>query len=83
MTYSLAGIHFVLTLITNFELGVVKLLPFRLHGTIELIVSITLVGSPWILGFSENYIDRFYYVAFGAAVFIVWTLTDYKGKSVA
>jgi hypothetical protein len=77
MTYALGGVHLLLTLITDFKLGLIKVLPLKIHGVIELIVSIALVLSPWILGFDESPTDRLFYVAFGVAVFITWTLTDY------
>ena len=43
-TYILGGIHLVLTISTNFEMGLLKIIPLVLHGWIELIVSIALVG---------------------------------------
>ncbi len=39
-TYVLGGIHLALTVLTNFEFGLVKVIPFKTHGLIELVVSI-------------------------------------------
>ena len=78
ITYALGGVHLVLTLLTDFQYGVVKIIPFALHGWIELVVSVILVVAPWLLGFNENPVDRFFYVGFGIAVFITWLVTDYK-----
>jgi hypothetical protein len=80
MTYVLGGIHLALTLFTNFKYGLIKIIPFYLHGWIELMVSIILITAPWLLGFSENTVDRIFYVGFGIAVFATWLVTDYKGK---
>lgn len=80
ITYVLGGIHLVLTLFTNFQYGLIKIIPFSLHGWIELVVSIILIASPWLLGFSGNAVDRIFYVSFGIAVFTTWLVTDYKGK---
>jgi hypothetical protein len=77
LTYGLGCVHLALTAFTNFKYGLVKLIPFRSHGWIELVVSIVLIGSPWILGFSEVSVDRIFYVGFGAAVFVTWLFTDY------
>ncbi|HET9055459.1 MAG TPA: hypothetical protein VFN30_01300, partial [Chitinophagaceae bacterium] len=38
-TYALGGVHLVLTATTNFELGIIKIVPVKVHGMIELIVS--------------------------------------------
>lgn len=76
LTYGLGAVHLILTLITNFPAGAVKLLPFTWHGHIELIVSIVLVASSWVLGFSG--VDKIFYLSFGLAVFVTWLVTDYK-----
>jgi len=78
ITYGLGGVHLALTLLTDFQYGVLKVIPFSIHGWIELIVSAVLVASPWVLGFSSNPIDKFFYIGFGIAVFATWFVTDYK-----
>ena|SRR5882762_1543201 len=80
ITYALGGIHLILTLLTDFQYGPFKIIPFSLHGWIELAVSIILVATPWLLGFNENVVDRIFYVGFGIAVFATWLVTDYRGK---
>lgn len=77
ISYLLAVIHFVLTFFTAFPLGLVKAIPFRIHGMIELAVSILLVLLPWLLGFASIQSARNFYVAAGIVVFIVWFVTDY------
>jgi len=76
--YGLAGIHLLLTLLTNFPLGAAKLVSLTLHGLIELMVSIALVFLPWVLGFSTNPAARNFFIGVGMTIFIVWLLTDYK-----
>ena len=76
--YSLAAIHLVLTLVTKFPLGAMKVVSFWLHGSIELIVSILLILLPWIAGFSRGVHSRNFFVLIGALVFLVWLLTDYR-----
>ena len=77
-TYILAGIHLALTITTNFEMGLIKIIPLALHGWVELMVSIALVGVAFYLGSIEGELARNFYLAFAAAVFVTWTITDYK-----
>ena len=77
-TYALGIIHLILTVSTNFELGFFKFIPFRIHGMIELIVSIALIGVAFYLGSCEGDLARNFYLGFGIAVFLTWLLTDYK-----
>ena len=49
-TYVLGGIHLALTMLTKFELGLIKVIPFPLHGWIELAVALALVGVAFYLG---------------------------------
>jgi hypothetical protein len=75
--YGLAAIHLSLTLLTNFPLGVAKLIPSGIHGLIELIVSIALIILPWAMGFASNPAARNFFILIGVTIFIVWLLTDY------
>ena len=79
-TYILGAIHLVLTLATNFEFGVIKIIPFKIHGLIELIVSIALFGAAFYLGKIENDLARNFYIGFSIAVFATWLITDYSNK---
>ena len=78
--YALAAIHLLLTLLTNFPLGAAKRIPFTLHGLIELLVSIALVFLPWVLGFADQTMARYFFVAAGGTIFVVWALTEYSKK---
>lgn len=78
--YALAGVHLLLTLLTDFPLGAFKRIPFALHGLIELIVSIALVFLPWVLGFADYAAARYFFVAAGGTIFVVWALTQYSEK---
>jgi hypothetical protein len=77
-TYLLGGIHLILTLLTAFELGVVKIISLKLHGIIELLVSITLIAVAFYLGNNEGELARNFYIGFAIAVFATWFITDYK-----
>jgi SPW repeat len=79
LSYLLAGVHLAVTLLTDFPSGVLKVIPFQIHGWIELIVAPTLAVCPWVLGFSGDQTATVFYVAFGGVVFLTWVITDYKG----
>ena len=79
-TYILAGIHLALTICTNFEYGLVRFIPLKIHGYVELAVSIALVGLAFYLGGIDGDASRNFYISFAIAVFVVWALTDYKTK---
>lgn len=77
-TYVLGGIHLTLTLLTKTDLGLIKVIPFPIHGWIELIVALVLVGVAFYLGGLEGDLARNFYLGFAGAVFVVWALTDYR-----
>ncbi|HEV3410400.1 MAG TPA: hypothetical protein VG095_08900, partial [Chthoniobacterales bacterium] len=39
---------------TNYELGIVKLLPMPMHLMMDYIVAIFLAASPWLFGFAHG-----------------------------
>lgn len=77
-TYGLGVIHLVLTISTNFEVGLLKMISFKVHGNIELVVSLALVGVGFYLGSMEGQGSQNFYFFFAAALFIVWLITDYN-----
>ena len=77
-TYILAGIHLTLTILTDFEVGLFKVIPFKVHGMIELIVSLALVGFAFYVGDKEGELARNFYLGFGIAVFLTWLVSDYE-----
>jgi len=81
-TYVLGVIHLLLTTMTKFEFGVFKLIPFRIHGIIELIVSLVLIPVAFYLGNLEGDVSRNFYLVFAIVVFLTWLITDYKSSSV-
>ena len=79
-TYILGAIHLVLTMFTNFEYGVIRFIPLKIHGAIELIVALALVGFAFYIGNLEGELARNFYLGFALAVFIVWIFSDYTNK---
>lgn len=76
-TYVLGLIHMTLTLTTEFELGLIRRIPLKVHGLIELIVSLVLVPVAFLLNSLEGERSKHFYLFFALAVFLTWMLTDY------
>jgi hypothetical protein len=76
--YVLAVVHLGLSLLTAYPLGLVKAIPFPLHGGLELAVGVFLIASPWIFGFQRDFNARLFYIITGAAVGAVWLVTRYQ-----
>ena len=49
LSYALAGIHLLMTLLTDFPAGVIKVIPIFLHQWVELIVGPVLVILAFVL----------------------------------
>lgn len=75
----IAIIYLLMTLLTDFSLGLVKLIPIKTHAWVETVVGPIVLLLPFILGFYET--ARIYYIAMGAIIIIVSLITDYKQAS--
>jgi len=80
LSYALAGVHLALTLLTNFPLGLVKVIPLKIHGYIELAVGPCLIALPFVLGLSSQPVVPAFYMTCGIVILAVWALTDYKAS---
>ena len=83
LAYALAGVHLLMTVLTDFPLGFVgRVIPFRVHGTVELVVGAALAVLPWLLTdvFGEA---ALFFSAAGVAILLVWLLTDYRAVPAA
>ncbi|WP_209598923.1 hypothetical protein [Ruegeria sp. HKCCSP351] len=64
---------FVLTVLTDHHLGIWRVLPYKFHLAVDLIVGITFLFAPSVLGFSG--LDAAFYWLNGAAVVLVISLS--------
>ena len=60
---------FVLTVLTDHHLGMIRVLPYKLHLAVDGLVGAVFVLAPFVLGFAG--IDMWYYVILGATVLLV------------
>ena len=80
LAYGLAVVHLIVTLASDFPFGVVKLIPFTIHGWIERMVGPLLIAVPFILNLSTEEAARNFYIAMGIIIIIVGVLTDYQAE---
>jgi hypothetical protein len=76
--YALALVQLGMSLVTAYPLGLAKLLPFTIHGGIELVASIFLVAAPWLFNFADDHAARNFFVIAGAGLLLLYAITDYK-----
>ncbi len=63
---------FALTLLTDHQFGVVRVLPYKLHLTVDGMVGAVFLTAPFVLGFQG--MDAAYYWTLGATVAVVVSL---------
>ncbi|WP_108805620.1 hypothetical protein [Aquimarina sp. Aq107] len=63
---------FILTLLTDHNLGVYRIVPYKVHLIVDFLVAIVFIIVPFILSFQG--IDAYYYWINGAMVLIVVSL---------
>ena len=76
ISYVLAAVHLVLTLLTDFPLGIYKVIPFSIHGWVERLVGPVLILLPFILGFTGTALA--FYVVVGIVIILAGLITDYQ-----
>ena len=63
----------VLTLLTDHETGVIRVIPYWMHVVVDRIVGVTFLAAPFVFGFTG--LDAGYYWANAVAVLVVtWLL---------
>jgi hypothetical protein len=76
ISYALAVIHLTMTVLTDMPLGVIKVIPLKLHALVELVVGPVLVVGALVLP-SLFAGGQAFFVAAGVVIFLVWLLSNY------
>lgn len=63
----------ILTVLTDHETGLIRVLPYKLHLAVDLAVGLVFLALPWAAGFQG--LDAAYYLLNGAAVVAVIALS--------
>lgn len=77
--YALGGLHLLLTVFTNFRLGIVKIVPVGVHAVIEVLTGIALIVLAWTVFKDNKQNSSLYFDIVGTVVLLTWAVTDYKG----
>jgi hypothetical protein len=75
------GFTGTLTVLTDFSMGLVKLIPVSIHELVEFMVAVAVIILAYTL-FNNNADGKLYYVILGNCLLLTWLVTDYKGDSV-
>ncbi len=62
----------LLTILTDHHLGIIRVVPYRIHLIVDFLVAIVFILAPFVLSFKG--IDAYYYWINGAAVLTVVSL---------
>ncbi len=81
LSYALAGIHLLMTLLTDFPAGVIKVIPIALHQWVERIVGPLLIILAFV-AMTETH-ARAFFVVMGITIFAVERLTAYRPTAAA
>ena len=81
-TYMLAGIHFILTILTDYKFGLIKVIPFKIHGLIEVIVAVGLAVIAFWFNDYEYDLGYYFYLSLAVIFMIVFVLTDFLSLKV-
>jgi hypothetical protein len=76
ISYALAVIHLTMTVLTDMPLGVIKIIPLKLHALVELAVGPVLVVGALVLP-SLFAGGQAFFVVVGIVIFLVWLLSNY------
>lgn len=82
ISYALAVIHLAMTVLTDMPLGVIKVIPLKLHALVELVVGpVLVVGTLVLPSFFAG--GQAFFVAAGVLIFLVWLLSNYGSAAQA
>ncbi|MFC4638420.1 hypothetical protein [Deinococcus hohokamensis] len=65
---------------TRTSLGLVRVVPFRWHGRLELASVAAQLALPWLAGFSGERRARHFFLGFATYNFLVWRATDWSAE---
>lgn len=69
---------FLASFFTRYELGAVRVIPFKAHLATDVAAGLFTLGAPWLFGFSRNRAARDTFVVAGAISVLAGLLTEPK-----
>ncbi|UYZ62785.1 SPW repeat domain-containing protein [Hymenobacter weizhouensis] len=78
--YLLAAGYLLITLLTDFPMGAMRVIPFPVHGGLELVSGLAFLAAPFVFGFNDlNETARNFFMIMGVVFLGTWMLTDWRG----
>jgi hypothetical protein len=78
--YVLAAGYLLIALLTDYPLSVKRVIPFPLHGALELGSGLVFIVLPFLFGFADDQpVARNLFIGSGIVFLLVWFVTDWKG----
>ncbi|HEU0053786.1 MAG TPA: hypothetical protein VFQ39_11430 [Longimicrobium sp.] len=77
----LAGGYLALSLVTDYDLSLRRLVPFKAHGAAEAVLGMALPFLPKVLGFERDRSARAFFAGLTALTAVVAGLTDWDGDT--
>ena len=81
VSYIFAGIHLLLTLLTQNKGSLIGIVPFRVHGLIEFVAGAAFLGLAFWFSSKNDRQAYYYFLTLGVVCIIVFFLTDYTKSS--
>lgn len=81
LSYALSATYAALSAVTDYPLSVKRIVPFPVHGKIELASGVVLPLLPWVVGFARHRPARSFLLSLSAVTFVVWALTDWDAPT--
>jgi hypothetical protein len=78
LSYALAAVHLLMTLLTDFPAGVVRIVPLWIHNWVERIVGPVLVLLAFVPIVGNTQTAQAFFIAMGVVILAVERLTSYE-----
>src|SRR4028119_2473833 len=76
LAYILGGTTLLSSLMTRYEAGAVKKMPFKAHLTLDTVAGATALAAPWVFGFAKTRRARNTFLGIGLLALTVTLLTQ-------
>ncbi|QJX46238.1 hypothetical protein HMJ29_04495 [Hymenobacter taeanensis] len=79
--FVMAGGYLLVTLLTDFKLGLIKVIPFPVHGWLDLLTGLALLVAPFLFDFKAGSAERNLFWVLGVVSVVTWFITDWKANT--
>ena len=77
LSYVLASVHLLMTLLTDFSAGAIRIVPLWIHNWVERVVGPVLVGLAFVPIVGNTQTARIFFLVMGVTIFVVERVTNY------